>query len=80
MHVNDLWTWWFVGLIPYMLKRRHRRDESYTMEVYALFWSIEIHSTSKEGIGWTIQIPLIQGFCKAIWSAVRRLWEDEPKN
>ena len=55
MQIN--WFWLAVGLIPYSIKRQHRKDEQ-ELNIYALFWRLTIRWRHRKR-SWDLSIPLI---------------------
>lgn len=56
MQIN--WLWFFIGFIPYSLKRRQMKDE-HIVTLKALFWRITIR-WKKEQCIWDVYIPFIE--------------------
>jgi hypothetical protein len=69
----QIWWWLAAGLIPYRIRRQHLRGGVCTLQIYALFWAIEVRQRSSGRHDWTLHVPLVTRLRDAIWAAVSRL-------
>ena len=72
--MNEKQVIWLLvlGLIPYRLERRCRKNGWRILQVEALFWNVTI-STYRQRRNWRVQIPLIDRLRTAVWAAVMQL-------
>jgi hypothetical protein len=73
MDERMLWIWLAVGVVPHSVKRKHLRGGVRTVEVRALFWSLELRLRQSGRHDWTVRVPLVERMRDAVWSAVMRL-------
>lgn len=95
MNEDLVWLWLVVGLLPYAIERRWRRDRR-ALQMRALFWSLEVWTQDarrrgrrrarRNGRGrparrtWTLRVPLIEHLRDGVWAAVLRLRNDAAKH
>jgi hypothetical protein len=79
MNANEVWIWLAVGLVPYRITWQCLAGDVRTLEVRALFWSLNVRLRRSGRHDWTLRAPLIERLRDAAWAAVMRLRGDEPQ-
>lgn len=78
MEEKLFWIGLAAGLLPYRIERRHTGPRAWTLELVALFWSLEIRRRPGGRGGWTLKLPLILRLRDAAWAAVLRIKDGDP--
>ena len=73
---NDIKIWLVVGFIPYYINKQQLKN-GWILQIYALYWSLEVNHPDCERKQWTLRIPLIERLRKAIWVTIQHLREND---
>ena len=76
MDEKFFWIGLAAGLLPYRIERRRAGPRAWTLEIVALFWSLEIRRKPGKRGSWTIKVPLILRLRDAAWAAIMRIKGD----
>lgn len=73
MDKRMVWIWLAVGMVPYSIKRKHLKGGVRTVEMRALFWSLNVRLRRSGRHDWRVYIPLVEQLREAVWAAILRL-------
>ena len=66
-----------VGLVPYAIRWQRAKGRKTTLEIRALFWSVQVCSYSTRCKQWKVRLQLIQRLEGIVWEAVKEVLKDK---
>ena len=77
MEEKLFWIGLAAGLLPYRIERRRTAPRAWTLDIDALFWSLEVRRSPHRRSAWTLRLPVIRRLRDAAWAAITRIKEGD---